>query len=75
MVIWNWTSERQARRIREKYLKAILRQEVEYLDNIGAGEVASRIQSDTLLVQIGIGEKVPIAVGYISTFVTGESNA
>jgi ATP-binding cassette subfamily B (MDR/TAP) protein 1 len=73
MLIWNFTSERQARRIREKYLRAVLRQEVEMLDNIGAGEIASRIQSDTLLVQIGIGEKIPIAAGYISTFITGSS--
>ncbi|CAK9780046.1 multidrug efflux pump [Cutaneotrichosporon oleaginosum] len=71
MLIYNWTSERQARRIREKYLHAVLRQEVDVLDNIGAGEIASRIQSDTLLVQIGIGEKIPIASGYISTFITG----
>ena len=36
-----------SRRIREKYLQAVLRQDITYFDNIGAGEVATRIQTDT----------------------------
>lgn len=29
------------------YLQAVLRQDVAYFDNVGAGEIASRIQTDT----------------------------
>lgn len=36
-----------AKRIREQYLRAILRQDIAYFDNVGAGEVATRIQTDT----------------------------
>jgi len=36
-----------SRRIREGYLKAVLRQDMAYFDGLGAGEVATRIQSDT----------------------------
>ena len=36
-----------SRRIREGYLKAVLRQDIAYFDGLGAGEVATRIQSDT----------------------------
>jgi len=36
-----------AKRIREKYLRAVLRQDIAFFDNVGAGEVATRIQTDT----------------------------
>jgi len=47
MNIWVYTGEIGARRVRERYLQAILRQDVAYFDKVGAGEVATRIQSDT----------------------------
>jgi ATP-binding cassette subfamily B (MDR/TAP) protein 1 len=47
MSIWVYTSEANGKRIRERYLKAILRQEIAYFDDVGAGEVATRIQTDT----------------------------
>ena len=71
MLIWNYTSETQSRRLRESYLRAVLRQDIAYFDELGAGEVATRIQTDCHLVQVSISEKIPIAVGYIATFITG----
>ena len=47
MWIWVYTGEVNAKRIREHYLKAILRQDIQYFDKVGAGEVATRIQTDT----------------------------
>jgi ATP-binding cassette subfamily B (MDR/TAP) protein 1 len=47
MYTWSYTSEVNSKRIREAYLKATLRQDVEYFDEVGAGEVATRIQNDT----------------------------
>lgn len=47
MVIWTWTGEVLAKRIRERYLQSVLRQDVAFFDNVGAGEVATRIQTDT----------------------------
>ena len=47
MYTWVYTSEANAKRIRELYLKAVLRQEISFFDNVGAGEVATRIQTDT----------------------------
>ena len=44
---WVYTGEVNAKRIRETYLKAVLRQDIAYFDNVGAGEIASRIQTDT----------------------------
>ncbi|KAI6046276.1 P-loop containing nucleoside triphosphate hydrolase protein [Pisolithus marmoratus] len=71
MYLWIYTGEVNAKRIREKYLQAILRQDIAYFDNVGAGEVATHIQTDTHLVQQGISEKVALAINYLSAFFTG----
>lgn len=47
MYAWVYTGEIGTKRLREKYLQAVLRQDVAYFDNVGAGEVATRIQRDT----------------------------
>ena len=71
MVTWIRTSEVAAKRLREQYLRSILRQDVAFFDNVGAGEVATRIQTDTHLVHLGISEKVPVATSFVSAFITG----
>ena len=47
MYFWVYTGEVNSKRIRENYLKAVLRQDIAFFDNVGAGEVATRIQTDT----------------------------
>ncbi|KAF9510493.1 hypothetical protein BS47DRAFT_1373308 [Hydnum rufescens UP504] len=69
--IWSWTGEVNSRRIRELYLKSILRQDIAYFDNIGPGEVTTRIQTDTHLIQEGISEKVAISAEYAGAFAAG----
>ncbi|KAI0755198.1 P-loop containing nucleoside triphosphate hydrolase protein [Daedaleopsis nitida] len=71
MAIWVYTGEVNAKRLRERYLQAILRQDIAYFDNVGAGEVATRIQTDTHLVQQGTSEKVALVVNFLAAFVTG----
>ncbi|KAF9444209.1 P-loop containing nucleoside triphosphate hydrolase protein [Macrolepiota fuliginosa MF-IS2] len=71
MYAWAYTSEVNSKRIREHYLQAVLRQDVEYFDEVGAGEVATRIQSDTHLVQEGISEKVAMAAQFTGSFIAG----
>ncbi|KAF8955024.1 hypothetical protein BDZ97DRAFT_1927499 [Flammula alnicola] len=44
---------------------------MQFFDNVGAGEVAIRIQADTHLVQQGISEKVAFAVSFIGAFICG----
>ncbi|CEL54430.1 ATP-binding cassette, subfamily B (MDR/TAP), member 1 [Rhizoctonia solani AG-1 IB] len=70
MYFWIFTGETNSKRIREHYLQAILRQDIAYFDDLGAGEVAARIQTDTHLVQQGMSEKVPLIVSYLSSFFT-----
>ncbi|GLB39978.1 putative P-loop containing nucleoside triphosphate hydrolase protein [Lyophyllum shimeji] len=71
MYIWVYTGEVNAKRVREGYLRAVLRQDITFFDKVGAGEVATRIQTDCHLVQQGISEKVPLVVNCIASFVTG----
>ncbi|XP_021738589.1 ABC transporter B family member 11-like [Chenopodium quinoa] len=69
---WMVTGERQAARIRNLYLKTILRQDVAFFDNeTTTGEVVGRMSGDTVLIQDAIGEKVGKFLQMISTFITG----
>ncbi|TFK69087.1 P-loop containing nucleoside triphosphate hydrolase protein [Pluteus cervinus] len=70
MYTWSYTAEANAKRIRERYLQAVLRQDIKFFDKVGAGEITSRIQTDTHLVQQGISEKVALAVTALSAFLT-----
>ncbi|KAJ7150056.1 multidrug resistance protein 1 [Mycena crocata] len=71
MHTWIVTAELSGKRIRERYLKAVLRQDPTFFDGVGAGEVVTRIQTDTHLVQQGISEKVALSVFFISGFISG----
>lgn len=56
---WMITGERQAARIRNLYLKAILRQDIGYFDKeTNTGEIVERMCSDTAIIQDAMGEKV-----------------
>ncbi|XP_077222482.1 putative multidrug resistance protein [Tasmannia lanceolata] len=67
---WTRTGERQAARTRERYLKAVLRQEVGYFDLKGAStsEVVTSVSNDTLVIQDVISEKVPNFLMNSATF-------
>ncbi|CAO2044867.1 unnamed protein product [Urochloa humidicola] len=67
---WTRTAERQASRMQVRYLKAVLRQDVEYFDlNAGAtSEVIASVSNDSLAVQDALSEKVPNFVVNIATF-------
>ncbi|GMH15718.1 hypothetical protein Nepgr_017559 [Nepenthes gracilis] len=58
---WTRTAERQATRMRGRYLKAVLRQDVGYFDlHVNStSEVITSVSSDSLTIQDCISEKVP----------------
>ncbi|KAJ5736534.1 ABC multidrug transporter mdr1 [Penicillium malachiteum] len=70
MVGFMHTGERITQNIREKYLEAILRQNIGYFDKQGTGEITTRITADTNLIQEGLSEKVGLTLTAISTFTT-----
>ncbi|KAJ6091883.1 hypothetical protein N7467_003852 [Penicillium canescens] len=67
---WNITGERLAQRLREKYFKALLKQDAAFFDNLPAGEASSRISGDITTVQQGTSEKVGIMMNSLAFFVT-----
>ncbi|ANB12244.1 ATP-binding cassette alpha-factor transporter STE6 [Sugiyamaella lignohabitans] len=56
-------------RIRQQYLKAILRQNIAYFDKLGSGEVTTRITNNTNSIQEGISQKAGMIVSGLSTFI------
>ncbi|XP_042391237.1 ABC transporter B family member 4-like isoform X2 [Zingiber officinale] len=66
------TGERQSSRIRNMYLKTILRQEIAFFDmETNTGEVVERMSGDTVFIQDAMGEKVGKFIQLLSTFFGG----
>lgn len=62
------TGECITQRLREKYLTAILRQNMAFFDTLGAGEITTRITSDTNLIQDAISGKLALTLSAVATF-------
>jgi ATP-binding cassette, subfamily B (MDR/TAP), member 1 len=69
-VLFIYTGTHITSKVREEYLRAILRQNIAFFDKLGAGEVTTRITADTNLVQEAISEKVGLSLTGIATFIT-----
>ncbi|KAF4963951.1 hypothetical protein FSARC_8086 [Fusarium sarcochroum] len=65
-----YSGEHISAKIREHYLESCLRQNIGFFDKLGAGEVTTRITSDTNLIQDGISEKVSLTLAAVATFVS-----
>ncbi|CAK7327966.1 unnamed protein product [Dovyalis caffra] len=68
---WTRTGERQATRMRSRYLKAVLRQEVSYFDLhvTSTAEVITGVSNDSFVIQDVLSEKVPNFLMNAATFV------
>ncbi|XP_051127142.1 ABC transporter B family member 15-like [Andrographis paniculata] len=64
------TAERQTSRLRRRYLKAIMRQDVSYFDLhvTSTAEIIQSVSTDSLVIQDTISEKIPVFVSGISSF-------
>ncbi|KAJ5058639.1 P-loop containing nucleoside triphosphate hydrolase protein [Bipolaris maydis] len=62
--------ERIGQRIREKYLAAILRQNIAYFDGLGVGEVNARLTTDISLIQDAITGKASATISAIAIFIS-----
>ncbi|KAF3564326.1 hypothetical protein DY000_02013344, partial [Brassica cretica] len=68
---WTRTGERQAARMRQRYLKAVLRQDVGYFDLhvTSTSDVITSVSSDSLVIQDVLSEKLPNFLMNASAFV------
>ncbi|KAI5465724.1 ABC multidrug transporter Mdr1 [Mariannaea sp. PMI_226] len=65
-----YVGEHISAKIREHYLESCMRQNIGFFDKLGAGEVTTRITSDTNLIQDGISEKVSLTLAAFATFIS-----
>lgn len=65
-----YTGEHITQKIRERYLAAIIRQNIAFFDKLGAGEITTRITADTNLIQDGISEKIGLTLTAVSMFIS-----
>ncbi|KAL2272912.1 hypothetical protein FJTKL_05731 [Diaporthe vaccinii] len=66
---WSLFGERVVRRLRYRYLSALLRQDLTYFETLPAGDITTRLDVDLTTVQAGTSEKVGIVVQSVSYFV------
>jgi ATP-binding cassette subfamily B (MDR/TAP) protein 1 len=66
---WQQSGRRIARRTREEYLRALLRQNIGFFDSFGAGKMTSHITSDMNAIQEAISEKVGLTISTTATFI------
>jgi len=68
---WVLSGERQVKIIRQKYVHAILRQDMAWFDKSEEGSLSTRLAADTQLIQDAISEKAGACIQGVSQFVTG----
>ncbi|CAD6196338.1 unnamed protein product [Caenorhabditis auriculariae] len=64
-------AERIVHKLRQDYLRAILRQQIEWFDNQQTGNLTSRLTDDLERVREGLGDKMALFVQMMSAFVAG----
>ncbi|EEY16463.1 multidrug resistance protein [Verticillium alfalfae VaMs.102] len=64
-----YTGEHISAQIRIHYLESCMRQNIGFFDNLGSGEVTTRITADTNLIQDGMSEKVSLTIAALATFI------
>ncbi|RKO97724.1 hypothetical protein CXG81DRAFT_13030 [Caulochytrium protostelioides] len=69
LATWEYVAECTTHRLREAYLRAVLRQDIAFFDHVGGGSVATAIVTSCRLVQDGSGEKVPMLFMNLATFI------
>ncbi|KAH8586039.1 ABC transporter type 1, transmembrane domain-containing protein [Bisporella sp. PMI_857] len=66
-----YTREHITSKIRRQYLRAIPKQNFGFLDELGAGEITTRITADTNLIQETVPEKVGVGPNGIAILCGG----
>lgn len=65
-----YTGERITRKIKEKYLEAVLRQNMAIFDEHGAGEIINQLGADTNLIQTGISQKLALTLFHLGVLLS-----
>lgn len=71
MLFFMISGENITKRIREKYFRSMLSQEIAWFDSASTGELTNRLTSDINIIQDGISDKVGLIFQCISAFLSG----
>ncbi|XP_056385038.1 ATP-dependent translocase ABCB1-like [Hyla sarda] len=71
--IWTFlvSAARQTHRIRQRFFKAVLHQEMAWFDATQIGTLNTRLTEDINTIHEGLGDKICIFAQYFATFITG----
>ncbi|KAF8755197.1 ABC transporter transmembrane region [Rhizoctonia solani] len=62
-------SSRMTDRLRRAYLSSVIHQDAEFFENVGPGEVGTRMIKDVASVRAAVGEKLSILIWSMSTLI------
>ncbi|VDO83812.1 unnamed protein product [Heligmosomoides polygyrus] len=71
IVCWETFAERITYKLRQIYLKAILRQQISWFDVQQTGNLTARLTDDLERVREGLGDKLSLFIQMLSAFVAG----
>eukprot|EP01032_Pedospumella_encystans_P033036 gene33036-37319_t len=66
---WTLSGERQTQKFRERYVNAILAQEIGWFDDCGAGELSTRVAEVIGKIQDGSGRKIGDSLQYVTQII------
>ncbi|WFD07214.1 hypothetical protein MVES1_002573 [Malassezia vespertilionis] len=67
---WSSLGERVVRRMRELYVRALLRQDMTFFDRLAPGEISTHLSENLITIQNGTSEKVGILLSSVAYFIT-----
>ncbi|WFD26395.1 hypothetical protein MNAN1_001375 [Malassezia nana] len=65
---WSFLGERIVRRLRQRYVRALLSQDMSYFDLLPPGEISTRLGENLIAVQNGTSEKVGLLLSSVAYF-------
>ncbi|VDL74808.1 unnamed protein product [Nippostrongylus brasiliensis] len=71
MCCWHTVCERQVHQIRNRYLGAVLRQDMAWFDKNETGALTTRMSDGIDRIRDGIGDKFGAMFAYVATFISG----
>uniref|UniRef100_A0A1I7X1Z2 ABC transmembrane type-1 domain-containing protein n=1 Tax=Heterorhabditis bacteriophora TaxID=37862 RepID=A0A1I7X1Z2_HETBA len=71
IVCWETFSERITHRLRQTYLRSILRQQIAWFDEQQTGNLTARLTDDLERVREGLGDKLSLFLQMLSAFLAG----
>ncbi|OWF55459.1 Multidrug resistance protein 1 [Mizuhopecten yessoensis] len=71
VTFWSLAAERQSHRIRKRFFRNVMRQDMTWFDTHDSGQLNTRLSDDINKIHSGIGDKLGTFLQFFSSFLTG----